>query len=92
MFPNQVGCVRLINVQITFMIQQGPMQRLDRFLPCIDGIGITIRSPPFGVVKNGIITIKEFKGHVIIIVVPLMGQKAGGTVLFQNLVNLFTFV
>ena len=42
--------------------------------------------------KNGIIAIKEFEGHIIIVVVPLMGQKACGAVLFQDLMNLFTLV
>ena len=92
MLPNQTGGVGLIDAQILLMILYGVGQRLDGFLPRINGIMIAIGTPSLRIVENGVIGVEKLECHVIVVVVPLMSQETSGTILAQNGMNLFTLI
>lgn len=76
-----------IHRPILLMAGEGTMEGLDGILPIINGIIIPIRRPSCGIVENRILTMEKFQRHVIVLIVPLMGEKAGRPMRGENLVN-----
>ncbi len=76
-----------IHRQILLMGSERPMEGLNGILPIINGIVIPIRRPCCGIMENRIMTMEKFQRHVIVLVVPLMGEKAGRPMGGENLVN-----
>ena len=84
--------MRAIDRQILFVKRHGAMERLNGRLPLVNRIIISRIGPSLRIVKNRIVAVEEFQSRIIVVIVPLMGHETGGTVFFQDRVDVLSSV